>query len=49
MLLSGRVAGMIDIEDTGGMSVVPCISYQCKVFYEKLALTKELSYLNAII
>ena len=49
MLLKGRVAAMIDIEDTGPLNTVPCVSYQCKVFYEKLATYKEHSYLRDII
>lgn len=48
MLLKGRVAAMIDIEDTG-LSVVPCVSYQCKIFYEKIAATKEYAYLKEIM
>lgn len=40
---------MIDIEDSGSMSVVPCVSYQCRVFYEKMAAYKEYAYLKDIM
>jgi hypothetical protein len=34
MLLKGRVASMIDIEDSAGaLNVVPCLAYQCTVFH----------------
>jgi hypothetical protein len=50
MLMRGRVAAMIDIEDTfSSMSVVPCVSYQCKNFYEKMAAHKEYSYLKDVV
>jgi hypothetical protein len=41
MHLKGRTATMIDIEETGGMNLVPCLSYQCRNFYEKLGNFKE--------
>lgn len=50
MLLKGRVAAMIDIEDSGGgMSMVPCVSYQCRVFYEKMGAHKELVHLQEVM
>ncbi len=49
MLLRGRTAQMIDIEDIGSMNVVPCVSYQCKVFHDKVTAYKEHSFIADII
>lgn len=48
MLLKGRVASMIDIEDVGNMSVVPCVSYQCRIFHQKSAAYKHLHHLREV-
>ena len=48
MLLKGRVAALIDIEDLGE-TLVPCVSFQCRVFYDKVALRREVSYLRDVM
>eukprot|EP00347_Sterkiella_histriomuscorum_P014702 403359875 len=52
MLLRGRVAALVDhsMNDDGiSNEIVPCINYQCKIFYDKIALSKEYWYLKDVI
>ncbi|CDW73683.1 dna polymerase zeta subunit [Stylonychia lemnae] len=51
MLLRGRVAQLVQAMPNDGISdeVVPCLNYQCRIFYEKMAFNKEYAYLKDAI
>ena len=50
MLLRGRVAALLDpAQDAAEIGIVPCISYTCKVFYDKMAAKKEYEYLKDLL